>query len=349
MAGAQVLHALLGFLALTAVEAAKKKDANAVPEPEPTAVAGMDPVLLVAIVGVVVVIAAIYFILGANRKPFLKEHHRERVKVPLIHREMLSHDTVLLRFGMKSSGQVLGLPVGGCIKFFAPNVTGVVAGQWNGREDSEKDHKEIERKYTPTTSDLHKGYFDLVIKIYSGGVVMPQFPDGGKMSTFMGKLKVGDQVEISGPWGMIEYTAPGTFVNAKKVLKKKHVGLLAGGTGITPMLQVLTAVFENPQDATTCSLVYANKTEDDILVRNMLDTLAAKHPDRLKIHYTLDNPPKDWKFSKGFITDAMLKAHLPPPGADTVVLMCGPPPMVQYACKANLDKLGYEKADQLAF
>ena len=53
-----------------------------------------------------------------------------------------------------------------------------------------QDHEEIERKYTPTTSDLHKGYFDLVIKIYSGGVVMPQFPDGGKMSTFMGKLKV---------------------------------------------------------------------------------------------------------------------------------------------------------------
>ena len=38
-----------------------------------------------------------------------------------------------------------------------------------------------------------------------------------------------------------------------------------------------------------------------------------------------------------------------PPVLDQVVLMCGPPPMVQYACKANLEKLGYDKKDMLAF
>ena len=45
------------------------------------------------------------------------------------------------------------------------------------------------------------------------------------MADWGGCFQVGDQVEISGPWGMIEYTAPGTFVNAKKVafrLARRH-------------------------------------------------------------------------------------------------------------------------------
>jgi cytochrome-b5 reductase len=156
----------------------------------------------------------------------------------------------------------------------------------------------IERKYTPTSSTVQKGSFDMVIKVYEAGKILPQFPDGGKMSQFMGRLKVGDSMGVSGPWGQIEYTGPGTFTYMKKTLKKSKVGMVAGGTGITPMLQVLTAIFENPSDQTSCSLLYANKTEDDILVRDMLEELQAKFPQRLTVHYTLDNPPTNWKHSK---------------------------------------------------
>ena len=51
----------------------------------------------------------------------------------------------------------------------------------------------------------------------------------------------------------------------------------------------------------------------------------------------------------GSIAQEMIEEHLPAPGSDSVVIMCGPPPMIQYACKANLDKIGFPKADQLAF
>ena len=43
-----------------------------------------------------------------------------------------------------------------------------VLGQWNGRDDLEKDKDEIERKYTPTTSDDEIGYVDLVVKVRGG-------------------------------------------------------------------------------------------------------------------------------------------------------------------------------------
>ena len=42
--------------------------------------------------------------------------------------------------------------------------------------------------------------------------------------------------------------------------------LVQGGTGITPMLQMIAAVLRNPTDKSKLSLLYANQTEDDILV-----------------------------------------------------------------------------------
>ncbi|MEQ2194221.1 hypothetical protein XENOCAPTIV_025589, partial [Xenoophorus captivus] len=57
----------------------------------------------------------------------------------------------------------------------------------------------------------------------------------------------------------------------------------------------------------------------------------------------------DWEFSQGFINEDMLKEHLPPPGDDTLILMCGPPPMIQFACNPNLDKAGYSPSRRFAF
>mmetsp|Transcript_26341 Transcript_26341/g.34256 ORF Transcript_26341/g.34256 Transcript_26341/m.34256 type:complete len:315 (+) Transcript_26341:102-1046(+) len=300
----------------------------------------------------VLVLASFYvlnFVLGKNSKPFLAQNDRNtKVHVPLIFRENLSHDTVRFRFGLPNSA-CLGLPIGACIKFYCQNVTGVKAGEWNGREDPEHELDEIERKYTPVTSDQDKGFFEVIIKVYSGGV-LPQFPDGGKMSQTMNRLKIGDQMTISGPWGPIEYPKPSTFVYMKKEMKKTQIGMIAGGSGITPMLQVVNAVLSNPNDKSQLSLIYANKTEDDILVKTELDELAMKYPKQFHLHYTLDNPVSaDWPGSKGFVSQEMIETHLPPPSDDTVILMCGPPPMIKFACKANLDKLGFSKSDQLAF
>ena len=52
---------------------------------------------------------------------------------------------------------------------YAPSPKGAVAGQWNGQDDPEQARDEIERKYTPTTSDDDLGHVDLVIKVYRPG------------------------------------------------------------------------------------------------------------------------------------------------------------------------------------
>lgn len=51
----------------------------------------------------------------------------------------------------------------------------------------------------------------------------------------------------------------------------------------------------------------------------------------------------DWKYSSGFITEDMIKEHLPLPGKSTLLLVCGPPPLIQTAVHPNLKKLGYTK------
>merc|ERR1719238_1123771 len=115
------------------------------------------------------------------------------------------------------------------------------------------------------------------------------------------------------------------------------------------MLQVIAAILKDKKDKTEISLLYANQTEDDILVRNMLEDLQKQHPNRFKLWYTVDRPPAKWAYSSGFITAEMIAEHLPGPANDVLVLMCGLPPMVKFACQQNLDKLGYAKECQIAF
>lgn len=231
---------------------------------------------------------------------------------------------------------------------YCANPQGSVPGKWNGQDDPEANSKEIQRSYTPTSSDDDLGYVDFVIKIYKGGVI-DRFPDGGKMSQYFGSLQVGDHIDLSGPFGLVEYKGKGLFTWKGKSFQSSKVGMIAGGTGISPMLQVIHAIFKDPHDTTQVSLLYANQTEEDILVRKELEQVAAKHPDRFHLWYTLDRPSDSWKYSSGFVNKDMIASHLPPPGDDTVVLLCGPPPMIKFACVPNLTDLGYNPASQITF
>ena len=100
---------------------------------------------------------------------------------------------------------------------------------------------------------------------------------------------------------------------------KKHVGMVAGGTGITPMLQVAEAILDNDQDKTKISLVFANVTEGDIILKKELDAYKSKYPDRFDVYYVLDKPGFFWKGGKGYVTKDMLQKHMPPPGPDNMV------------------------------
>jgi cytochrome-b5 reductase len=131
---------------------------------------------------------------------------------------------------------------------------------------------------------------------------------------------VGETIAIKGPFKKLEYITN----------MKENIGMIAGGTGIAPMIQMLQAIFQNPEDTTKVYMVYANIAEEDILCKEMLDTLEKQFPERFQVFYTLDKPSPSWTGGKGFITPEMAKQNLPAPSQSNLILFCGPPPM----CKA---------------
>lgn len=135
---------------------------------------------------------------------------------------------------------------------------------------------------------------------------------------YLTSLNVGDEVEMKGP-----FTKLAIERNAKKA-----IGMVAGGTGITPMLQVLDKLLDDPRDNTEIRLLFANVSPADILLKSKLDALALIHP-RFKVYYTVDSASEGWSGFTGHVTPAMLAHVLPPPGDDNLILVCGPPGMVK--------------------
>ncbi|KAI7840579.1 hypothetical protein COHA_005732 [Chlorella ohadii] len=255
---------------------------------------------------------------------------RKRIPFTLVEKEALSHNVRRFRFALQSPQHRFGLPVGKHVFLYA---------KINGEL--------VMRAYTPSSSDDERGYFELVVKVYFANQ-HPRFPDGGKMSQYLDSLAIGDSIEAKGPIGHVEYLGRGRYSLDGEPHAARHISMIAGGTGITPMYQVIKAVLKDADDSTQLSLLYANVSPDDILLRDELDQLAAAHPN-FSVWYTVDNADEGWAFSTGFINEDMIRERLFPAGPDTICCLCGPPPMIKFACLPNLEKLGYTPEQCIQF
>ncbi|KAI8884957.1 ferredoxin reductase-like protein [Backusella circina FSU 941] len=219
----------------------------------------------------------------------------------LINKEQISHDTALYRFRLPRPDDILQVYPGQHVAIMA---------EING--------KKISRSYTPTNES--PGQFELLIKSYPTG----------NISKLMGELKEGDSVCMRGPKGSFKYTRN----------MVKSFGMVAGGTGITPMLQIIRQIWKDPKDDTTVHLIFANRTENDILLKKDLDEM---QNDQIKIHYVLEKPPSDWSQDIGLVTKEMIQKYLPSPDNDDIkILLCGPLPMMK-SLTDSLNTLGYKK------
>jgi len=222
--------------------------------------------------------------------------------------EELTHNTRRIRFTFPDPHAAAGMEVASCL----------VTRAFIGKQKEDGSRGAVIRPYTPSHTTV--GYLELVVKVY---------PDG-KMSKHMGSLKVGDTLDFKGPIPKISYITN----------EYAEVGLVAGGTGITPMLQVAERILDNPMDDTKVSLVFANVSEADIFLKDKIDEMAAAHPEQFKVTYVLDNPPPGWSGPSGWLTPKILEDGLPKPGIVTKIMVCGPPGMEKAVCgpKANKGK-----------
>lgn len=204
----------------------------------------------------------------------------------LVDQTVVSKNTAIYRFNLKTSFETLDFDPGRHLMVKVPIDGG----------------HEI-RYYSPISPNFAKGYFDIMIKSY---------PEG-QVSKYFASLKPGQLVDFKGPVGNFNYTTNSS----------KSLAIVAGGTGITPILQILNEIITTPEDVTKISLIYANDTENDILLKEELDEMAEKYP-YFDVHYVLRTPPDNWSSSIGLITQDLMEGFLPDSSDDNRLLICGP-------------------------
>jgi predicted ferric reductase len=152
----------------------------------------------------------------------------------------------------------------------------------------------------------------------------------GDFTAFIGRLKPGDTALVDGPYGLFSYPAHVRDPKAELVM-------VAGGVGVTPMLSMLRYLTDRGETR-KITLVWSNRTEDDILCREEFEAMEAKLPN-LSVHHVLTRQ-KEFQGTTGRLDTAMLKELLSGCSRDAAVFVCGPPPMMDVVCK-GLKGIGF--------
>ena len=132
------------------------------------------------------------------------------------------------------------------------------------------------------------------------------------------------------------------------------------------MLQIIKHTLLENKDGKPISLrlIFANQSEKDIFMKDQLDTLAEKYPQRLSIEYIIDkssNPT--WKGPVGYIDKQLIGRYFPFPGlgSSIKIFVCGPPGMMKHVCGPKapdysqgelgglLKELGYDSSQVFKF
>lgn len=204
----------------------------------------------------------------------------------LLDQTIISKNSAIYRFKMKSNVDCLD---------FAPGENLAVRVMIDGTE--------YVKFYTPISPRYARGYFDILVKSYPNGDVSKHF----------GALVSGQNVDFKGPVGKLNYSPNSS----------EEIGFIVGGSGITPLLQLVNEVVTVPEDLTKIHCLYLNETENDILLKEELDEMAEKYPN-FKITYVLNKPKSTWTGNKGLLTKELVKKYLPTPDASNRLFICGP-------------------------
>ncbi|MFT3924938.1 MAG: ferredoxin--NADP reductase [Myxococcales bacterium] len=149
---------------------------------------------------------------------------------------------------------------------------------------------------------------------------------GGRASNYLNEsAKVGDVLEARGP--------NGRFVLAP-ASQPRRVCLIAGGSGITPLLSHARHLLEREPD-TSVAMIYGNRSESDVMFRGELERLWERYPERFVLRHVLSEPRGGISCTRGILDALTLRdelARLPlGQSPETTYLVCGPEPMMDAA------------------
>ncbi|KPA85957.1 putative mitochondrial NADH-dependent fumarate reductase-like protein [Leptomonas pyrrhocoris] len=239
--------------------------------------------------------------------------------VPVVVRESRAGDQFgvgsrVLRFNLPGSAQTSGLAVGEFIG---------IRGEWDGQQ--------LIGYYSPINMPDDRGRISILAR-----------GDKGNLQEWISSMRPGDSVEMKACGGLHIDLRP----QQKQMLYRKSVvrkfALIAGGSGVAPMLQIIKAALSRPyvDNVETIRLIYAAEDEYELTYRELLARYRKDNPDKFNVGFVLNNPPEGWTEGVGYVDRGSLQRLMPPPSKDLLVAICGPPVM-QRSVVADLLALGY--------
>ena len=164
------------------------------------------------------------------------------------------------------------------------------------------------RSYSFANPPSQQGSFTFYIKILERGA-MSQY-----LST---RAAPGDEIDVTGPFGRF-YLRP---VDCP-------VLMVAGGTGLAPMLSMLDTMVDEGETAEPVRLLYGANGADELFALDALADYAAKGLTVTTETCVVDGAGS-WSGATGHVTSLLGREMLN--GGNCRVYLCGPPPMIDAA------------------
>lgn len=194
--------------------------------------------------------------------------------------------------------------------------------------------KEVRRSYSLCTSPFVDPHPGITVKRVKGGLVSNYIND---------QLRPGKTIEIMKPLG--HFT---TDFHSKN---KRHFVMIAGGSGITPILGIAkSALINEPESKVT--ILYCSRSEEEIIFKNQLEKLqnqystADGNTSRLKVVHNLSKPSSAWTGLSGRLDVKKVKDTLTfndiPEGMSSIYFVCGPEGLMDIAFQ-SLESMGVSK------
>src|SRR5699024_1312467 len=154
-----------------------------------------------------------------------------------------------------------------------------------------------------------------------------KYAPGGAMSEYLAqRCAVGDRLELTGPMGSF-------FLRESE----RPLLLLAGGTGLAPVLSILESLAVAGAAERPVHLVHGTSQDPDVVYTELLDDYTTRLPGLTWDLVVSD--PETRHPNSGYVTGLIGPEHLHDGAAD--IYLCGPPPMVE-AVRTHLDEEGLE-------
>lgn len=180
----------------------------------------------------------------------------------------------------------------------------------------------VTRSYSMANPPSEQSTLSFIIKIY---------PDGAFSNLLAGDLKVGQSLEIAGPFGT-------SFRN------KSHIGptlLIGGGSGMAPLWSILNDLVEHDESAPV-RLYYGARAKKDLFYLEEIAAIGAKLADFAFIPALSEMAQGDvWHGEQGFIHEILARDYANRRDLTLQAYACGPPAMVD-AVLPVLQKIGVD-------